>query len=139
MLPISTAIWDPLWFHNGTSRTRGEFRDKNGIWNGVRIPILSPATLESGLCNNSNNCKPDSCEFLRKYREYLNSLDFDKLYLSLEKLSDAFMELEKLSEDPHLVLMVHEKPDNPCSEREALQEYFNSHGIYCEELNYPIK
>jgi hypothetical protein len=31
------------------------------------------------------------------------------------------------------MLIVHEAPDNPCSERAPLQEYFKEHGINVEE------
>jgi hypothetical protein len=39
-----------------------------------------------------------------------------------------------VTEEPIAVFIVHEAPDNPCSERAAIQEYFRSHGIECEEL-----
>ena len=35
--------------------------------------------------------------------------------------------------------MVHEAPSNECSERKILLEYFNSKGIECKELDYPIE
>ena len=34
--------------------------------------------------------------------------------------------------------MVYETPDNPCSERQSIQELFIRHGIECKELEYPI-
>lgn len=41
-------------------------------------------------------------------------------------------------EEPLLVLIVYEAPSNKCSERKVLLEYFNSKGIECKELDYPI-
>ena len=37
------------------------------------------------------------------------------------------------------MLIVYEAPNNPCSERKPLQEYFKAHGIECNELEYPIQ
>ena len=36
-------------------------------------------------------------------------------------------------DEPEIMLIVHEAPDNPCSERVPLQEYFKEHGINVEE------
>ena len=36
-----------------------------------------------------------------------------------------------LGHEPEIVLLVHEAPDNPCSERQVLQEVFQ-----CQELDY---
>lgn len=42
-------------------------------------------------------------------------------------------------EEPIIVFIVHEAPSNPCSERQVLLEYFNSHSVECKELDYPIE
>ena len=137
MIPVSTAIWDPKWFHTGNNT--GEYRDKNGIWNGIRMPILSPIKLDANICAQCKSQDPSECEFQIRYRDYLNSLDFNSIYNSLIKLANTVQQMEGFAEDPHIVLIVHEKPNNPCSERKALHEYFQSHGIECHELIYPIK
>ena len=137
MIPVSTAIWDPQWFHTGNNT--GEYQDKNGVWNGIRMPILSPIKLDANICAQCSHHDPSDCAFQKNYREYLKSLDFDKIYQSLERLATTIVALENLSDEPHIVLIVHEKPNNPCSERKALQEFFTSHGIPCRELEYPIK
>ena len=136
MIPVSTAIWDPKWFHTGNNI--GEYRDKNGVWNGIRMPILSSISIDTNSCSNCKTHDPSDCNFQKNYREYLNTLDFEKLFNSLKKLADAVANLENLTDEPHIVLIVHEKPNNPCSERKPLQEYFESHGIPCKELDYPI-
>lgn len=137
MIPVSTAIWDPKWFHTGNNI--GEYRDKNGVWNGIRMPILSPSKIDTSSCIQCKTHDPSNCDFQRAYKEYLNSLDFDKIYSSLQNLANAVSNMENLDREPWIVLIVHEKPNNPCSERKALQEYFSLHGITCEELTYPIK
>jgi len=45
--------------------------------------------------------------------------------------------LNKFNKDT-IVLIVYEAPNNPCSERKILQEYFNNHEIECKELEYSI-
>ena len=40
-IPLSTAVWDPKWFH----ANRGQdyhFKDKNGVYNGLRAPVFAP-------------------------------------------------------------------------------------------------
>ena len=136
MIPVSTAIWDPKWFHTGNNI--GEYKDSRGVWNGIRMPILSPISIDVGECVRKNNCDPQNCNFLKQYQEYLNSLDFNKIYTSLEKLAERVKKIENFDELPVIVLIVYESPNNPCSEREALQKFFTSHGIICTELEYPI-
>ena len=41
-------------------------------------------------------------------------------------------------DEPIIVLMVYEVPSNYCSERIALQNLFQQHGVECKELEYPI-
>ena len=137
MLPVSTAVYDPVWFYSKTGASR-VYKDRNGIWNGVRFPTLSPMSLGEGLCDKTTGCIPDNCIFLTKYMEYLNSLDFQKVYNALNTFAKHFASIEKV-DDVHIVLIVHESPTNPCSERIPLQQFFTNNGIVCKELDYPIK
>ena len=68
---------------------------------------------------------------MQEYRQLLETIDFDKMIKAFEFC------LNKFNKDI-IVLMVYEAPNNLCSERKYLQEYFCSHGINCKELNYPI-
>ena len=36
--------------------------------------------------------------------------------------------------EPLIVLLVHEAPTNPCSERKTLIDFFNTHNIECKEI-----
>ena len=67
--------------------------------------------------------------------------NFKELYSDMKRLATAFKEKQQLKEDeePILVLIVYEAPSNKCSERQSLINYFNSKGISCEELKYPIE
>ena len=69
---------------------------------------------------------------MKEYRQLLETVDFDKMIKAFEFC------LNKFNKDT-IVLIVYEAPNNLCSERVALQDYFCSHGIECNELKYPIK
>jgi hypothetical protein len=69
---------------------------------------------------------------MQEYAQLLETVDFDKMIRAFEYC------LNKFNKDT-IVLIVYEAPNNPCSERRYLQEYFNKHGIECKELIYPIK
>ena len=124
MIPVSTACWDPAWFHQW-SGPNFTFLDKRNVVNGLRCEELHPGPLCEGLCRGRDSCEdgnPNKCAFLQRAAASLSSL---KQQLNLDR-------------EPLLVLMVYETPNNPCSERQILLKYFNSHGIECEELKYPI-
>jgi hypothetical protein len=57
----------------------------------------------------------------------------------VKSFCDDYCQQNKIKEEPIAVLMVYEAPNNPCSERYSLLKYFNSHGIECKELDYPIQ
>ena len=58
---------------------------------------------------------------------------------SFEDLAIRYKKHEYIDDEITIVLIVYETPKNPCSERGALIDYFNSHGVECKELDYPIK
>lgn len=141
MLPVSTAIWDPQWFHDFTGDYDYIFKDKRGILNGIRIESI----IEQG--RNSNHgpevcpCEQKdftSCSFLRQYRENLEKINFDTLMADMQHLAAWYQKEENIQDEIIIVLIVYEVPTNPCSERQPLQDYFNSHGVECKELEYPI-
>ena len=71
MLPVSTALWDPKWYHDfqGQDHT---FLDKRGIVNGLRCEELHGDETCQGLCYGKNNCdcrNPLECQFLKNYIE----------------------------------------------------------------------
>lgn len=138
MLPMSTAMWDPKWYHDGKDQLH-VFRDKRGIINGVRMPAFVPGDECHGLCSGPDGCNEkngnEPCQFLKAYRDQLDSLDFKKVMKHLKQHAAPVIKA-----DPQIiVLLFHEKPDNPCSERGIVQEWFKDHGVKVEELKYPIK
>ena len=47
------------------------------------------------------------------------------MYNDMLTLAKNYKETENIEEEIILVLIVYETPTNPCSERKALQDYFN--------------
>ena len=140
MIPVSTACFDPKWFHQW-SGPNFTFLDKRNVVNGLRCEELHPGPLCEGLCRGRDSCddgNPNKCAFLQQYMRQLENMDLDQfLQRAAASLSRLKQQLN-LDREPLLVLIVYEIPNNPCSERQALLKYFNSHGIECEELKYPI-
>jgi hypothetical protein len=140
MIPVSTAQWDPKWFHDFKDQHH-IFEDKNGVVNGIRCEKLHfPKDLYDNLkeeaCNGSP-CKyePSTCAFLREYKKYLFSIDFNSLIDELEYYAREMKETLEFDEEPIIVLIVHEDDKNPCSERGPLKELFESHGIELNEFS----
>lgn len=133
MIPISTAKFDPKWYHQNRDQSHW-FIDKNGVINGLRAEEFAPGPVASQLCRGACDPKdPNNCHFLKAYSHQLNQLDIDNIMARTENLCAAVRPVVKYTGDPIAVFIVHEAPDNPCSERAAIQNYFKSHGIDCEE------
>lgn len=139
MIPVSTACGDPAWYHNWLGKDF-TFLDKRKVVNGLRCEELHPDDRCSGLCYGSAECDedPDKCQFKKQYAQQLEEMDLDQFLQRAAASLQRLKEQLKLNREPMLVLMVHEAPYNHCSEREILIKYFNSHGVECEELKYPI-
>ena len=107
------------------------------MWNGIRLEILNPSHCcsilppECVLCGTERH--PESCSFLKDYREGLDKIGFEELMCYLNGIGDHFKQLEKFDEEPEIILIVHEAPNNPCSERVPLQDYFLSNNIELKE------
>ena len=130
MIPVSTCISDPEWYRPEPGQEY--FRDKRGVINGLRYEplIVQPC----GLCPCPYQGKGlPHCDFLREYRKALyEQVDKEKTLKAFEHCADKLA--LPFDDEPIIVLMVYEAWYNPCSERIALQEFFN-----CKELEYPIK
>lgn len=138
-IPLSTAVWDPSWWHQGKGNSF-QFKDKNGVWNGLRAEPFVPDQTCEGLCRGPETCNylsPKTCRFLKTYRAQLNKLDFQEIIERFAALGQKIQKTEGFEEEPVLVLLFHEKWDNPCSERWPVQEWFRDHGYEVEEFNLP--
>lgn len=142
MIPISTCLFDPDWFHNFTQDYNYIFYDNRHILNGLRLETI----IEQGRHSNHGPdiCPCESknyqtCSFLKQYRDNLENINFNNMVQDMQKFANNYKENENIDEEIILVLIVYEAPNNHCSERYALQDYFTSHGIECFELEYPIQ
>lgn len=141
MIPISTAVWDPQWYHNFTGDYSHLFYDRRNILNGLRLESVIEQGRQSNHgseicpCENKNY---NTCSFLCNYRKNLENIDFNKMITDMQKLANDYQKKEQIEEEIILVLIVYEVPTNPCSERKPLQDYFTAHGWECKELDYPI-
>jgi len=134
MIPISTAKWDPLWYHQGKGPAHW-FIDKNGVINGLRADVFAPGPIASQLCRGACDPKdPANCAFLKEYSKQLSTLDINEIMTRTEHLCELVRNHTDFKGEAIAVFIVHEAPNNPCSERIAIQNYFRSNGIECEEL-----
>ncbi|MCD8211182.1 MAG: hypothetical protein LUC37_06545 [Prevotella sp.] len=140
MIPLSTAAFDPKWFHDYQGKYY-QFKDKRGIWNGLRAESFCASNAiafdECG-CPFCEEKDPDKCEFLRRYRMYLDTLSFDEMYQRFERLSKEIQKYDGFKEEPIMVLIFYETPKNRCSERTEVLKWFHSHDYPIKELDYPI-
>lgn len=118
---LSTAKWDPHWFYNG--KQGNVYRDRRGVMNGLRAEPFVP------------NCEY-SDRFIEDYKKQLDALDFDNMMNRFKSIAERVSPNEP---DPEIVLLVHEAPDNPVSERFPLFEWFAEHGIQAQEYPVPDK
>jgi hypothetical protein len=125
LIPVSVCLSDPEWYKPKNGKEY--FIDKNGVINGLRYEPLIVQKWGTCSCPCEDRTGAPACSTMMEYEQLLNTL-VDK-----EKTLKAFEYcLNKFNADT-IVLIVYETPKNPCSERYALQEFFN-----CEELKYPI-
>lgn len=136
IIPLSTAVWDPRWYHEMTGDQKHRFKDKNGVWNGLRAEPFMPGPACEGMCAGPEYCNtqdPTTCPFLRRYRIQLSHLDFDEIMARFERIAAKVQEESGFAEEPEIVLIVHEAPGNPCSERWALIDWFAAHNYELKE------
>ena len=101
MIPISTAIWDPAWYHNFTQDYNHLFYDRRGILNGLRCEAI----IEQGRHSNRGPdiCPCESknyqtCSFLQQYRNNLENIDFDNMIKDMQKFANDYKKNENIDE-----------------------------------------
>lgn len=142
MVPISTAKWDPAWFNDWMGHGY-VFKDKRGIYNGIRAECFSFDDSEYEV-KCGDRClltpkDPDKCDFLRRLRKQYDKLNFDDIMNRCERLAKYIQDKEEMAILPSLIFIFYETPKNLCSERGVLQSWFKDNGYNLEELKYPIK
>lgn len=69
---------------------------------------------------------------MKNYNAQLKAMDFNEVVSALKDAAKAIADELQL-DDYDIVLLVHEAPTNPCSERSAILDLFNSNGIQMTE------
>lgn len=137
MIPLSTCLSDPKWFHDNRGKDY-YFKDKRGVINGLRAEPFVPKTYgeDAPECRGRDKCNlnPATCGVARMYQHHLDKLDYDEIYGRFESLANRIQQNEGFEEEPIMVLIVYETPDNPCSEREGIQAWFAEHGLEVKEF-----
>ena len=140
MIPFSTAVWDPKWYHDFRPQTYN-FIDKNGVLNGLRIKNFMPGKSCENLCRGPEFCStgdPETCEFLKAYEKQLQALDPVQIERYFEYVCQQIQKSMGLQCNLMPVLIVHEAPTKACSERSVILKVMNEKGIPTTELKYPI-
>lgn len=141
-IPLSTAVWDPKWFHEFKGQDH-VWKDKNGVWNGLRIEILNPdncCSLPPECVECQRTRDPETCSFIKDYFDGLhNKVDFQELMEIMTRTADYIQQLDGFQEEPEIMLIVHEAPDCPCSERVPLHKYFRENGVELQEWDKTSK
>lgn len=156
LLPVSTAKWDPNWFHNNPEWKNplhrlhipnyGLYLDKNNVLNGTRIENLVFPEERFNQLKSSNTvvCTPtcsyrdciDSknwCPFMTMYKEYLDGLNFDDMIFLLKTYADNYKYQYNVKGNVDIVLLVHEPSTCKCAERPVLKKWFKEHGVILHE------
>lgn len=136
LIPVSICITDPDWYR--PPRGKEYYIDKRGIICGLRYEplIVQKNIIYNCPCENKQLLQ-GQCDFMKQYKDLLNTVNFEKVIKAFNYCIKLFS-LPFDDKETVIVLMLYETPNNPCSERLIIQEYFNNHGIECKELEYPI-
>ena len=133
---VSTATKWPFWIYQ--DKKRELFIDSNGLLNGISEEsfLLSDDEIPDEMCAGRpcpyENKKP--CKFLESYWNHLQKIDFDGYLIpELNRIAEEVRKITHFEGEPKIVLLVYEKPDNPCSERGPLIRLFKEHGIELKE------
>lgn len=133
MIPVSTCISDPAWFKPPEGKEY--FLDKRGVICGLRYEPLIIQKAATPCVGAEEICamrfmEDYKCPFLSDYELLLHTLvDYHKTIKAFNTCANKMANKYNFTQEPIICLMVYEAPNNPCSERKALQNFF-----HCEEL-----
>lgn len=146
-LAFSTALGDPKYFHDFTGDKTYKFIDKNGVLNGLRAEPFCPRLdlPPEKICSGKEGCAhlaadlPWYCDFLLEYYKKLTMLDPQDIEQRFRKVQADWEEYLGHSIESTFILLVHEAPTNPCSERVMLQRWLKENGFGGEEWKFARK
>ena len=121
IIPVSTCLSDPEWYRPPEGK---EFYiDKRGVVCGLRYEPLIVQREGTHICPCEERDAAPACPTMIEYEHLLYSLvDKERTLKAFEYCCNKF-------NADTIALIVYEAPKNLCSERFALQKFFN-----CEEL-----
>ena len=132
-IPVSTCLSDPAWYR--PPENKEYYIDKRGIVCGLRYEPLIVQRYCTKSCIGERSICPFAigdynCELMPEYEQLLYySVDKEKTLKAFEHCLNKFKKELNFKEEPIICLMVYEAPSNLCSERIALQRFFQ-----CQEL-----
>ena len=104
-IPMSTAMWDPKWFHEFMGPDH-VWKDSNGVWNGIRIEMLNPdncCSLPAECLDCQSGKNPEICSFIKDYSTGLHTkVDFSELLEVMSKTAEYIKQLEGFQEEPEI-------------------------------------
>lgn len=136
-IPIDTSIWAPKWLD--PSNGKHQYVNENGVIIGIKEEsfLMTEAEIPEEMCSGKPCPYMDKwphCQFLDAYWKHLQTIDFEGYLLpELNRIAEDVRKITHYEGEPKIVLMVHEKPENQCSERAGLIRLFKEHGIELKE------
>ena len=133
---LDTSIWAPKWLDpsNGTKQYINEYNQLIGIK--LDELLLTEDEIPEEMCSGQP-CpyieKHPYCQFLKAYYKHLQKIGFNNLLQEINRIAEDVRKITHYEGEPKIVLLVHEKPDNPCSERGPLVRFFKENGIILRE------
>ena len=138
-LAFSTALSDPAWFR-GTPHL-----DKNGVMIGLRAEPFVPRLSNPDICHGPKDCEhrildlPWDCPFIEEYIKFLATLDPQNIEERFLSVGQRYLNFIGKDIPLTYILLVHEAPTNPCSERGPLQKWLKEHDMGGEEWNKDLR
>lgn len=133
LIPVSVCLRDPVWYR--PPQGKEYYIDKRGVVNGLRYEPLIVQKYGVHTCPCEHKDQAPFCSTMIEYENLLKLLvDKEKTLKAFEFCCNKLKKELNLKKEPIICIMVYEAPDNPCSERQALQKFFD-----CKELEIERK
>lgn len=136
-IPIDTSMWAPKWLD--PSNGKRQYLNENQVMIGIKEDsfLMTEDEIPEEMCAG-RPCQYENkwphCQFLEAYWNHLQKIDFDGYLIpELNRIAEEVRKITHYEGEPKIILMVHEKPENHCSERLGLVRLFKEHGIELKE------
>ena len=130
---IDTSVWAPKWLN--TYNGKRQYINEHNLLIGIKEEafLIPEDKLPEEMCSGQPcpyKGKWPHCQFLDAYWKHLQTIDFEGYLIpELKRVAEEVRKITHYQGEPKIILLVHEKPDNPCSERLGLQKLFQEHGL----------